>query len=166
MITQSEKCLVDLGSGAGFPGLVVALLAGDNKRDLTVHLVESDTRKAAFLTEIAGQLDLLGRKVFVHPLRAELVARSLAERADCVTARAVAPLGELLELATPFLARDGHALFLKGNNAEDEIGDAESQGWQFTCARHPSRSDPAGVILDLHSIARGPAVAGATKRKL
>jgi 16S rRNA (guanine527-N7)-methyltransferase len=142
--------LVDMGSGAGFPGLVLALLARDRARPIDLHLVEADGRKAAFLIEAARLLGLLGQGVVILAQRAErLAAGPLAGRVDVVVARALAPLAELLALAAPLLTCAGHALFLKGERAEAECADARATGWHFALASHPSRLPGGGALLDL-----------------
>jgi 16S rRNA (guanine527-N7)-methyltransferase len=106
----------DLGAGAGFPGLVVAALATDHRPDLRVTLVESDTRKAVFLTEAVREMTL---DVIVHATRvADLPA---AARFDVVSARALAPLADLLPMARPLLTEGGAMLFPKGANADAEL---------------------------------------------
>lgn len=129
--------LVDLGSGAGFPGLVLAIMT-----DWRVHLVDSDQRKSAFLRQVALDCGVLDR-VTIHAQRIEQVAGIAA---DLVTARACAPLGELLELAEPFIGEKGTGLFLKGAQAEEELTQARRR-WTMRLDRRESISDPAGVIL-------------------
>lgn len=140
---------VDLGSGGGFPGLVVAAaLAGGGFR---MHLVESDQRKAAFLREAARQADL---PVEVHTARIEAVAPQLAPGSHVVSARALAPLPALLDLAAPFLASGAVGLFLKGRDAERELTEAR-KGWTLDCALHPSLTDPEGRVIVVQSAQRG-----------
>ena len=143
LIPKSAKRLVDLGSGAGFPGLVLAILGAPD-----VHLVESDARKAAFLREAAR---LTATPIAVHVARIEALAPL---GADVVTARALAPLGKLLNWAVPHLAPGGVCLFLKGKSGEDELTEAGKE-WIISCDRSPSRTDPAGVILQLREVCRG-----------
>lgn len=133
--------IADLGSGAGFPGLVLAVLRGG-----PVHLIESDARKAAFLREAVR---IAGASAEVHNARAE----ALDLKADVVTARACAPLDRLLGLASPLLAPGGKCLFLKGARADDEIETARS-GWRMAIRRHPSRTAPEGVVLELSELSR------------
>ncbi|MBI5164303.1 MAG: 16S rRNA (guanine(527)-N(7))-methyltransferase RsmG [Magnetospirillum sp.] len=136
---------VDLGSGAGFPGLVLAILGAPD-----VHLIESDVRKAAFLREAAR---VSGTAVTIHATRAEAVPPLMA---DLITARAVAPLGKLLDLAAPHLAENGFCLFLKGRGVEDELTAAQKE-WHITVERIPSLTDAASAILDLKEVRRGRA---------
>ncbi|MBM9401269.1 16S rRNA (guanine(527)-N(7))-methyltransferase RsmG [Gluconacetobacter azotocaptans] len=134
--------LADMGSGGGFPGLIVAMAT-----DADVTLIESDVRKAAFLREAAR---LVG-------VRATIVAQRI-ERADIapvqvVTARALAALPQLLDWATRFLSPDGFCLFLKGRNVEDELTSAAAD-WHMAISRLPSRTNADGTILRLGDIRR------------
>lgn len=134
--------LVDLGSGAGLPGLILAILGVPE-----VHLIESDRRKAAFLLECKGRLGLAG--VVVHPSRAETLAPFVA---DVVTARALAPLPRLLPLAARFADAHTRFLFLKGREVGDELTAARS-GWTMTARIHPSLSSSEGRILEIEGLA-------------
>lgn len=137
--------LVDLGSGAGFPGLVLAITTG-----WQVHLVESDQRKAAFLREAARATEA---PAVVHPLRAEALK---LPPVPVVTARALAPLAALLPLAAPLLRPDGICLFPKGATANDELT-AAANGWQMRVERFPSQTSAGATILRLSEIRRvGP----------
>lgn len=133
---------VDLGSGAGFPGLVLAIMGAPE-----MHLIESDGRKCAFLLEAARATDT---KMTVHRCRIE-AAPPLA--ADVVTARALAPLSRLLELAAPFLRPGTVCLFLKGQDVERELTEA-AKCWNMQAERLVSRSNPAGVVLRLRECRR------------
>lgn len=149
-VPENTRKWVDLGSGGGFPGLVVgAALAGREGAD--VHLVESDTRKAAFLREAARVADL---PVTVHAQRIEQVAERLAPGTQVVSARALAPLPKLLDLAAPFLAAGALGLFPKGRDAERELTDAR-KGWTLDLDLRPSASDPQGRILLVKDARRG-----------
>ena len=135
--------VLDLGSGAGFPGLVLAILGHG-----PVHLVESDQRKCAFLREAAR---LTGAEVVIHSQRIEgLQNFSVA----AVTARALASVAKLLEWAEPFLEPDTQCLFLKGQRCDEELTEAAKQ-WHITIERIPSLSDPSGLILHLREVHRG-----------
>lgn len=140
--------LLDIGSGAGFPGLVLATATGQE-----THLVESDRRKAAFLVEAARSLDL--PNVQVHPMRIEAMPPAGAR---VITARALAPLPILLAHASRHLTPGGVALFPKGRTAADELT-AAAADWTMQVERFPSRTDPAATILRLGDIrpARTPA---------
>jgi 16S rRNA (guanine527-N7)-methyltransferase len=141
LLPAGTRVVADLGSGAGFPGLVLALLGVPE-----VHLIESDQRKSVFLRETARELGLL---VKVHAARAETVS---GLDADLVTARALAPLDALLELAAPFLrAKRGYCLFLKGAEAERELTDSPKRR-NMRVDRFPSITDPRGSILRLREI--------------
>lgn len=145
--------IVDLGSGAGFPGLVLALMAKGAGRTTRFHLVEADGRKAAFLVEVAIALRLINLNVQIHAVRAERLATSpLAATADAVTARALAALPDLLAHAAPLLRPEGVCLFLKGARADAEIAAAESAGWSFALRRHPSRLAGDGATLAISSL--------------
>ena len=134
--------LVDLGSGAGFPGLVLAILGAPD-----VHLIESDRRKAQFLREAARAT---GAPVTIHPQRIEEVPPFPAAT---VTARALAPLPKLLDYAEPFLGPDTVCLFLKGASAVDELKNV-CHTWQTSTEALPSRADPSGVVLKLTRVRR------------
>ncbi len=136
-------CFVDMGSGAGLPGAVLALMGVEN-----VHLVESDKRKAAFLQEVGRET---GISFQVHHCRIE-AAPPLA--ADVVTARALAPLPLLLEYASRFLHTNSFCLFPKGANYIKELD--EVTGWDYTLERHPSVTHPESVILQFSHLRRTP----------
>jgi 16S rRNA (guanine527-N7)-methyltransferase len=136
----------DLGSGGGFPGLVIAALAAEAAPDLRVTLVESDSRKAAFLATAAREL---GLTVTVKPERIEALAPL---GADVLSARALAPLDTLLGYASRHLAPAGRALFPKGARAEEEIAAARKH-WAFDLHRHPSKTAADGAILEIGAIA-------------
>ena len=134
---------VDLGSGGGFPGAVVAILCGDNQR---TTLIEADQRKAAFLRALAREtvpFDVIsGRIEDVEP-----------QNADVVSARALAPLPVLLEYVSRHLAPMGRAVLPKGRKAEDELREA-LEHWRFDCETYPSKTDVDAVILTLGEIKR------------
>ena len=134
-LMPGARSVVDIGSGGGFPGLVVAIISGAH-----VTMVEADNRKAAFLRE-ASRATSADTAVIVG--RAESV---LATPAAVVTARAVAPLAKLLSLAAPWVRHGGHCYFLKGSSVEDELTDARRL-WDIDYELVPSLSDPSGTIL-------------------
>ena len=138
---ERAKIWTDLGSGAGFPGLVIAIV-GRERPGLEVHLIESDQRKAVFLREV---IRLTGAPAKVHMGRIEELA---PWPSDVVTARALAPLERLLPLAEPFAGKEGIALFLKGKSAENELTDARAWG-TFEVEVIPSRSGAEGAIVKL-----------------
>jgi len=136
----SASTWIDLGSGAGFPGLPVAALAAEKRPDLHVTLVESDTRKAAFLATAAREMDL---DVTVEPHRIE----ALTPRPyDVVSARALAPLGRLCALAHRFSGRGTVFLFPKGARVDSELT-AATAGWHIRAERIASRTDPEATVL-------------------
>lgn len=137
----------DLGSGGGFPGLVVAVLAADEGRDLAMTLVESDQRKAAFLATAGRELGLS------LDVRAERIERLPPLAADVVSARALAPLTDLLGFAERHLVAGGTALFPKGATYADELASAK-RVWQFSASSVPSKTDPSAVVLKVTEISR------------
>ena len=143
--TETRK-LVDLGSGAGFPGLVLAIMGVPE-----VHLIESDIKKTVFLAEVARTAGLqTGTNPTIHRQRIEKMA---GWSTDVVTARACAPLDRLLILAERFIGPNTICLFLKGERIEDELTLARKQ-WRMVIERLPSASDPSGTILRLGQIRR------------
>lgn len=132
---------VDLGSGAGFPGLVLAILLHD-RPGLRVTLVESDARKVAFLREVARQVGLSQASVVdICHARIELTStHARVGQVDVVTARALAPLPKLLGLVQPFCGPATVALLLKGRDAEHEVVEARAD-WQFEASLVPSVTD-------------------------
>ena len=135
---------IDLGSGAGFPGLVLAIATG-----VGFELIESDRRKAAFLAEAAHRL---AAPVRVHAMRIEIAPDRLPP-ARLVTARALARLPRLLPLAAPLLAPDGICLFPKGRTAAAELADARRH-WQMTVDLVPNRVHQGGVIVRIGHLRR------------
>lgn len=120
-LAPEAKSWVDLGSGGGFPGLVIAIML-TNHQNHVVHLIESNSRKCAFLSEVARQT---GVQAVIHEGRVENIALGgRVGRADIVTSRALAPLNLLLGLASGFLAENTRGLFLKGRDAQQEIDEA------------------------------------------
>ncbi|MFC3057440.1 16S rRNA (guanine(527)-N(7))-methyltransferase RsmG [Paenirhodobacter populi] len=133
---------MDIGSGGGFPGLIVAILAAEKRPDLSVMLVESDRRKAAFLTTAAVKL---GLKVTVKADRIEALPPA---NCDILSARALAPLSDLLGYAARHLAKDGICLFPKGIRWRDELAEA-AKNWSFSHEQFPSLTDKDAVILKM-----------------
>ncbi len=138
---------VDLGSGAGFPGVVMALLSKRNLTESRFTLIESDQRKAAFLRTAIREF---GLNAVVLSERIEAVAPL---GANVVSARALAALDQLLELSARHLGPDGICLFPKGRRAEDEIAAARKL-WSFDLDDQQSRTDPEGRILKIERISR------------
>jgi 16S rRNA (guanine527-N7)-methyltransferase len=144
LVPTSTESLIDLGSGAGFPGLVLAILGVPG-----VELVEADSRKSAFLREAAR---IAKAAVTIHNRR---IAAVLPRPVDVITARACAPLDRLLDLAAPFIGPQTTCLFLKGARAEEELT-AVGKAWTMAVSRLPSRADPAGTVLVLQQVVREP----------
>jgi 16S rRNA (guanine527-N7)-methyltransferase len=146
LLPPQTQSLVDMGSGAGFPGLVLAILGVP-----TVHLIESDAKKCVFLAEASRAAGLTpGANPVIHRARIEDVS---GVRADVVTARACAPVLQLLAYAEPFLDADSICLFPKGGRAEEELT-AAAKTWRMSVERIPSLSDPSGTILRMRQVAR------------
>jgi 16S rRNA (guanine527-N7)-methyltransferase len=139
---------VELGSGAGFPGMVLAIMAAD-RPGFRMRLIESSNRKCSFLREVARRT---AAPVDILCMRIEQLAtqRSLLQ-AEVVTARALAPLGKLLDMARPLFADTTVALFLKGRDASKEIAEAQRQ-WRFQVETTPSRTDPEGRIVGIRQL--------------
>ena len=135
----------DLGAGAGFPGVVLAILL-KGRPGAEVHLVESMGKRTAFLRAVVKALDL---PAVVHHARAETLSLTV----DIVTARACAPLRRLLEFAWPYVRKGATGLFLKGRDLEAELADA-AQDWDVAAEVLPSLSNASGRLLKLKGLAR------------
>ena len=144
-LAPGAKTWTDLGSGAGFPGLVLAIVLR-RRPGARVHLVESMGKRCRFLEHVADALQL---PVTVHQARAE----TLALGSEVVTARACAPLPKLLGFARPHLKGRAIGLFLKGREVESELTEARAQ-WRLDAELLPSLSDPAGRILKVTRLER------------
>jgi 16S rRNA (guanine527-N7)-methyltransferase len=141
---------LDLGSGAGFPGLVVALAGIE--RGLSVALVESNDRKCAFLRHVAR---LAGVAVTIHAERLEKIVPTYVGRADVVSARALAPLADLLTWTEPLLKTGTVGLFPKGKEAAAELTEAEKL-WRFNTEILASRTDSDARIFRIASLENQP----------
>jgi 16S rRNA (guanine527-N7)-methyltransferase len=141
-VPAGTRSLIDLGSGAGFPGLVLAILGVSG-----VELVEADARKCAFLREAAR---IAAAPVTIRNTRIESVSPHVV---DVVTARGCAALDRLLPLAERFIGPDTQCLFPKGEKAGQELT-AARRAWTMDVTCHNSRSDPRGVILCLQRVSR------------
>ena len=146
-LAPDAKIWVDLGSGGGFPGIVIACTLNS---PATVHLVESNAKKAAFLREAAR---VTGSSAKIHNLRIEDFIKQFQGPADVVTARALAPLPELLGFAAPFLKMGAQALLLKGQDVEGELTQA-AKYWKIEADLKPSKTDPKGRIMVVRSLER------------
>jgi 16S rRNA (guanine527-N7)-methyltransferase len=142
LVPAAAQSLVDLGSGAGFPGLVLAIIGVPG-----VELIESDARKCAFLREAAR---IAAAPVTIRNARIEALPPQVA--AAVVTARGVAPLDRLLVLAQRFIGPNTVCLFPKGEAAAQEVAAAQ-HAWRMDVTTHQSRSDPRGVVLCLSRVA-------------
>lgn len=145
MIAPKALVWADLGAGAGFPGLVLAILL-KGRKSAHVHLVESMAKRCRFLSAVVEALDL---PATVHNARAE----DLTLKVHVVTARALAPLVKLLGYARPYLRRNVVALFLKGQDVEVELEEA-TRYWKFQAELTPSLSSDQGRIVQLKRLAR------------
>jgi 16S rRNA (guanine527-N7)-methyltransferase len=140
LLPAGSPSVADLGTGAGFPGVVLAIMG-----DARVHLVESNTRKCAFLSEV---LRITATNATIHHKRIEDLGSLVV---DVVTARGCANLLTLLDYAKPLLAPSGICLFLKGQSVEAELTESRKK-WTMRTQRITSRSDPGGVVLKLSDI--------------
>ena len=143
-IPSDTNIITDLGSGAGFPGLVVAIITG-----IKTHLIESNGRKSAFLREVIRQTNAVAE---IHTARAEDIA---PWPSDVITARALAKLPKLLNFAAPFLKsgsgpEKSTCLFLKGATWREELTEAE-ESWHIKCQDVASVTDPAGRLIILRN---------------
>ena len=145
---HSPLHILDLGSGAGFPGLVLAIMGSET--GATRHtLIESDSRKAAFLAEVARQT---GVAVDILCARIELPATSAkVGLVDFITARAFAPLPRLVDLAAPYFASHTIGLFSKGREVAAELEETGLR-WVFESKLHPSLTDPSGSVVLLTAL--------------
>jgi 16S rRNA (guanine527-N7)-methyltransferase len=141
-LAGAAQTWVDLGSGGGFPGLVVASALAE-RSGVHIHLVESTGKKARFLTEAAT---LIGLPVTIHAERIEQFVRHWRGFADAVTARAVAPLPRLLEYAAPLIERGAKAIFPKGQGAAAELTEA-AKSWKFDAELVQSATDSRSQIV-------------------
>lgn len=137
---DDAKKWVDLGSGAGFPGLVVAILAAELRPELHVTLIDSDQRKGVFLETVAREVNV---SVTIVQKRVDEV---VCVGADIISARALAPLTDLLKLAQIHAAKNCQYLFLKGENYESELTAARAI-WHIEADVIPSITDPSSVVL-------------------
>ncbi len=149
-LAPKAKTWADLGSGAGFPGLVIAILQA-NQASFRMHLVEATAKKCAFLAEVAKATDA---PVEIHCMRIEeLTKRAKTLEPDIVSARALAPLPKLVELAAPVMGKGARGLFLKGRGAKAEI-EAAKRDFRFDCTLHPSLTAPDSAIVEISRLAR------------
>jgi len=148
-LAPAAKVWVDLGSGGGFPGVVLACALAETSGSM-VHLVERNAKKAAFLREA---LRVTSARGVVHRAGIRDTVDRITGRADCVTARAVAPLNQLIGFAEPLVRKGAKALFLKGQDVEAELTEA-TKYWKMTPYLHSSRTGGGGWIVELDRIER------------
>ena len=141
LLPPGAKTLADLGSGAGFPGLVLAAL----RPDIAVTLHEATTKKCAFLQAAA---DRMGLTISIENARMEELPRKVH---DVVTARACAPLPLLLQYAHSFVGPNSVCLFLKGQNVGSELTEA-TKYWNMEVSQVPSQTDPSAAIVTVRKL--------------
>lgn len=149
LAAPSAQRWTDLGSGAGFPGLALAILLAD-RADATVTLIEANHKKAAFLIE-AARICAAPAVVINKRIEVALGGNDL-QKCDVVTARALAPLPDLLKLASPLLMKGAQGLFLKGRDVEAELTEAD-KSWKTDMELLPSQTDPNGRIVRVRALA-------------
>ena len=148
-LAPSAKIWADFGSGGGFPGVVLACALADTP-DAIIHLVERNAKKAAFLREALRVTNAPGQ---VHLADIGDSVDRIKSRVDCVTARAVAPLHQLIGFAEPLVKQGAKALFLKGQDVEAELTEA-TKYWNIKPHLHSSRTGGHGWIVELERIER------------
>src|SRR3954447_5756768 len=148
-LAPTAKTWVDLGSGGGFPGVVLACALADTP-GANIQLVERNAKKAAFLREA---LRVTGSAGTVHPADIGDIVDRIAGPVDCVTARALAPLHQLIGFSEPLVGKGANALFLKGQDVEDELTEA-TKYWKIDARLHSSRTGGHGWIVELDRIER------------
>jgi 16S rRNA (guanine527-N7)-methyltransferase len=141
-IAPQARKWADLGSGGGFPGVPIACALADQS-SAEVHLIESNNKKAAFLREAVR---VTGAPAVVHAERVADFARGFRGELDAVTARALAPLPELLSIAYPLLKRGAQGLFPKGQDVDAELTKA-TKCWSIQASLVPSRTDPKSRVV-------------------
>lgn len=141
-ITKPNPIIVDIGSGGGFPGMVLAIIL-----DGDLHLIESDQKKCVFLSQVSRETKT---KVIIHNDRIE---RSSISNVDYITSRACANVSQLFSWTQNLVSHETKCLFLKGKNYSIEIDEAKKE-WQFDVAIHPSITDLESAILELSHIRR------------
>jgi 16S rRNA (guanine527-N7)-methyltransferase len=153
-LAPSAKIWMDVGSGGGFPGVALACALAEIP-GASVHLVERNAKKAAFLREA---LRITSAPGVVHLSDIEDIVDGFAGRIDCVTARALAPLHQLIGFVEPLVTKGAKALFLKGQDVEAELTEA-TKYWNVRPYLHSSRTGGQGWIVELDRIERRPPTA-------
>jgi len=143
-VPKGARTFADLGSGAGFPGIVLGILGAQK-----IYLIESTGKKAEFLRTVVSALDI----------NAEILKTRIEDlknfSVDIVTARALKPLPELLALAKPLMRKTSMAILLKGQHVDVELTES-TKYWRFDCETFPSLSDSSGRILAIRNLERQP----------
>lgn len=148
-LAPDARVWVDLGSGGGFPGVVLACALAEVDGAM-VHLVERNAKKAAFLREA---IRVTGARGSVHLADIEDFVDSFDGPVDCVTARALASLNVLVGFTEPLVKRGAKALFLKGQDVESELTEA-TKYWKLAYRLHPSRTSAQGWVAEIDEIER------------
>jgi 16S rRNA (guanine527-N7)-methyltransferase len=153
LVPPNAKTFADLGSGGGFPALVLAIMLTEQQREqpLQMTLIESDIRKGAFLREVCRQTGLKNHGIAVDILSGRIENHETQVRVgavDVVTARACASLDRLLQYAYPLFHSSTVALFLKGRDAKQEMDEAKAH-WTFSARLIPSRTDPDAAVVEV-----------------
>lgn len=138
---------IDIGSGGGYPGMIIAIALKNVSSECRVTMIDSDKRKTIFLKTAARELSLNVEVI------CDRIQNVVAVPSPVISARALAPLKDLLELAHPLLSESGHCLFQKGSDADSELT-AASESWNMSVEQIPSVTDPNGVILKIGELER------------
>lgn len=146
-ITQKDEFLYDFGSGAGFPGVVIAIIAQEKFPNLKISLIESIGKKAKFLSVVNDELNL---KMDIYNDRIENLN---LKKANIITSRAMASLEKLLEYSKPFCSNKTKLLFLKGEKWQEEVKEAEKK-WLFKFVAQKSQTSDNGCVLQIENIRR------------
>ncbi len=143
-VVDFPKIWLDMGSGGGFPGIVMAIIAKERAPETRFCLVESDRRKCAFLMSVASQMDL---RVTVHPNRIEAFE---GPKAGVISARALAPLSQLISWSRPFATEETVGIFPKGQTHLEELKEAQNQ-WTFDAELVQSQTDSSAAIIKIRN---------------
>lgn len=147
-IFRPEKgCWVDIGSGGGLPGIVIAILAQQHQNPKDIVLIESDQRKSTFLRTCIRELELSAKVI------SERIEDAAPQNAIVISARALTGLNDLLALSVRHLAPDGNCTFLKGARWRSEIEQAE-RNWRFSWEAVQSKTNPEAAVLNIKDIRR------------
>lgn len=156
-LAPSARLWTDFGSGGGFPGAVLSILLS-GKSETRIRLVESNRKKAAFLQSALSSIG----NAEILPCRIEKAIEAIGTT-DIITARALAPLPQLLQWSEPWLRKGSRALFMKGREFGAEVQESRDR-WDFDLVEHRSRTDPQGIILEISNLR--PLMAGKASKKV